>query len=225
MQKTKTSLLTPISKEKITSSGPVQPEWLFDRMVSVFATSQWYLLHWVKQTWEQGAAHCPRAARGTSSQASVYAACPFPGAGCALGARLGNVGITLAFTSADRRKTSVRWWRMATKTPALQHLPSSISTEEGRMAGLLLPLHKIGFNVRYLKWPKYYFTGGNIRYHHLTLLALTHSDQTTLFRNVPPHLLLYMSYNAPLYSDSSHEFSLAKIKLYVCTSTTKEVVI
>lgn len=94
------------------------------------------------------------------------------------------------------------------------------------MAGLLLPLHTTRFNVRYLKWPKYYFTGVNIRFCHLRLLALTCSNQTDHFcpTNVSPHLLQYTSYDTSFYSDGSHEH-FAKMKLFVCITTIKEIII
>lgn len=75
------------------------------------------------------------------------------------------------------------------------------------MASPMLPLQTDSFNVRYLKQDKVNFAGVNIRYYHLTLLALTPNDQIGHFysRNAAPLLFQSMCYNTSLYSHSSHE--------------------
>lgn len=194
-----------------------------------FVTSRCYLLHRVKPTQEQGAAHrqgppgrasvcrCPPSPRGLQPERLALPSVP---------ACVWEVGRTSAFTSADTRKTSARWRWKATNTLVLQHILSLTSAWVGRMAGLLLPLQTTRFSVRYLNWPKHYFTGANIRFCYLKLLALTRSNQTDHFypRNVPPHLLQCMSYDTSFYSGSSHE-RFAKMKLFVCITTTKEIMI
>lgn len=146
-----------------------------------------------------------------AGQAST-AACQIPWrslttpAGTALGARVPQAGITLAFTSADMRKLSKCWRWKATSPLALQQFLSLISTYKVRVAAQWLPLDTTRFSVRYIKPPKYYFTGANIRYFHMRLQVLTHSSQIDHLHSRNVQLLLqYMSYNSSFYSDSSQE--------------------